>query len=601
MSLNFSDDEDVYAQGDDVNLEGDDINGRLDDDHIGDAEDGYIGLGADNVTGDERNEEEEKKKRKKSITFQLKNLFNDVALNKITNHIVKKRKSEHRNSCNSTWDSHRNDDQASNDIPGDDDILSEEEDELQKYVREEKNKIKQILPENDELWDIYMYLNLKKKRRKIDYNEKHYSAAIRKILEYVTNEYKNIISEKLFLNKTLKKYLILPDQSEFFQKSKIENVEKNTSIPIIRRRNSLKQIKKKLVELYNKGNCCSYTKDEELTHLYADDRDGEFFSDHPSSSGHYNRRGNSNENLNRNETNNFDQIRKDNNFIIEKEKLNLELTKLTDKYTRMVNKIRQHRRKSLKTNFNLFMNLINEVTSKLYFSVHSVLLMGDNQTDLTDVYKTIRRKYNIHDVLGKIQNLSQKKEFYEHYRAYLLYKYKSTYPVCDKVFKTHEMVNNVNIFNFKKFYSTEFGTEKFFVIREEEEKEEEEESVQHDDANAKGKVGQEKSDDFFSKDVYDVYDSNDFFHVNVRSDEVPAGTHVEKTARDPSNVQVSNACTNVPVDVISNISSGITGGNPVHTEPSVNGNVVEETPLERAKRIAREKKQKLMESRIKIV
>ncbi|GAB65423.1 hypothetical protein PCYB_061550 [Plasmodium cynomolgi strain B] len=191
----------------------------------------------------------------------------------------------------------------------------------------------------------------------------------------------------------------------------------------------------------------------------------------------------------------------------------------------MVHKIKQHRRKNLKTNFNLFMHLINEVISKLYFPVNNVLLMGDNRTDLTDIYKTVRRKYNIHDVLSKVQNLTQKKDVYEHYRAYLLYKYKTTYSVCDELFKTHQMGDNINIFNFKNFYNTDFGGDKFSVIRAGEGDEQEE--------GADGANGEEKADGV----------------DGMGGAEAPA----------------------------------------------------EETPLERAKRIAREKKQKLMESRIKII
>ncbi|KJP86500.1 hypothetical protein AK88_03876 [Plasmodium fragile] len=591
MSLNFSDDDEVYAQDGAKNGEPDDLNGGALGDPMGDVAEHYMGdqaedyMGdvADDPVGEEHNEQEEKKKRKKSMGFQLKNIFNDVALNKITSYIRKKRKSEKRNSYTSTWnDSHAGDNHGSSGEQGDsdDDGMGDEEDELQKYVREEKDKIKQILPQNDELWDIYMYLNLKKKKRKIDYNEKHYTAAIRKILECITNDYKTIVIAKLFENQVLKKYLILPDQSDFFKNSKIEYIGRNTSVPIIKRKNYLLEIKKKLVELYIKGNCCSYTKDEELCHLYGKEKDSGDLSEHQGEPS---------------QRSNVDQAGKDTNFIIEKEKINLELTKLADKYTRMVHKIKQHRRKNLKTNFNLFMNLINEVISKLYFPVNNVLLMGDNKTDLTDIYKTVRRKYNIHDVLSKVQTLSQKKEVYEHYRAYLIYKYKTTYSVCDELFKTHQMGENINIFNFKSFYNTDFGADKFCVIRSAEgDQQEEGAATSHgDDAVREQEVRKDEqgeSGDPFSGDVYDMYDAEDFFQVNVCPD-VAAGK--APAARDSSSVQAEATGT-------AHVNGGPVNGGPVNGDP-VNGAPVEETPLERAKRIAREKKQKLLESRGKII
>ncbi|SCO66151.1 conserved Plasmodium protein, unknown function [Plasmodium vivax] len=599
MSLNFSDDDEVYTQDGAKNGEGDDLNGGASEDPAGDAAEDYMGDAAEDYMGDaaedymgdaaedpvegERNEEEEKKKRKKSITFQLKNIFNDVALNKITSYIRKKRKREKRNSYTGEWnDSHGGDNQSSSggEEGGSDDAMGEEEDELQKYVREEKNKIKQILPENDELWDIYMYLNLKKKKRKIDYNEKHYTEAIRKILQCVTSDYKAVVIAKLFENKVLKKYLILPDQSDFFKNSKIEHIGRNTSVPIIKRKNSLLVMKKKLVEVYVKGNCCSYTKDEELCHLYGGEKDGADLSDHNGGADHYNMGDPHRGEFNReqpNQRSNLEQAGRDTNFVIEKEKINLELAKLTDKYTRMVHKIKQHRRKNLKTSFNLFMQLINEVMSKLYFPVNNVLLMGENKTDLTDIYKTVRRKYNLHDVLSKVQSLSQKKEVYEHYRAYLIYKYKSTYSACDQLFKTHQMGENINIFNFKSFYNTEFGADEFSVVRAQEAEGVEEANEAHEAGGASGvgssphgdaaKSGQGAPGDSFAGDVYDVYDAEDFFQVNV----APEG------------------------------KAGGAAGDAAGSAAAAGTAPVEETPLERAKRIAREKKQKLMESRVKII
>ncbi|GAB69981.1 hypothetical protein PCYB_007300 [Plasmodium cynomolgi strain B] len=218
MSLNFSDDDDVYTQDGAKNGEGDDLNAGAGEDPTGSVAEDYTGYAAEDYMGDavddpveeERNEQEEKKKRKKAWS-----------LNKITSYIRKKRKSEQRNSYTDKWnDSHGGDNQGSSDGEGgsDDDAMGDEmgdeEDELQKY------------------------------KRKIDYNEKHYTAAIRKILQCVTNDYKTVVIAKLFENQVLKKYLILPDQSDFFKNSKIEYIGRNTSVPIIRRKNYLLAIKK---------------------------------------------------------------------------------------------------------------------------------------------------------------------------------------------------------------------------------------------------------------------------------------------------------------------------------------------------------------------
>ncbi|CRG97225.1 conserved Plasmodium protein, unknown function [Plasmodium gallinaceum] len=510
----------------------------------------------------EDNLEGKKKKKKKSVVFQLKNLFNEVALNKINSYIEKKRKNEHRNSYDDDSNLYKDENEGSTD-----------EDELQKYVREEKNKIKQILPEKDELWEIYLYLNLKKKKRKIDYDEKYYSSLIKKILENVEKEYKDIIKEKLFQNKNFEEYLIITDFVDFLKSNNIQNIERNILIPLIKKKNSLIEIKKKLVELYNKGNCCSYIKDINFLNEKKEQN--------------LNEQVDSNDNIRNYENYNKKQ---NTNLIIEKEKLNLYLSKLYDKYAMMINKIKKHKRKDLRTNFNLFMNLINEVTSKLYFSIHNVFLMDDNNSNINDIYKTIRRKYNIHDVLSKIQKLTQKKEVYEHYRSYLIYKYKTTYPVCDNIFKNHIMKDNINIFNFKKFYNTEFLKEKFFIIREDEDTEIHNTNISDNEKNEKGEINNENKkkmnnnspEDLFTNDIY----NDDFFSVNMEKN------NCKENLQDNNNNYL-----NIPEK-----KEEKNQNNNINEQKDVeNNNNVEETPLEKAKRIAREKKKKLLESRIKII
>ncbi|CRG99073.1 conserved Plasmodium protein, unknown function [Plasmodium relictum] len=567
MSLHFSDEDDIYE--DNANKEKSENNDLNYDSFNDEKKNDENFIQKDHYDEMEECEVEEKKKRKKSVGFQLKNLFNDIALNKINSYIQKKRKSEHRNS----YDDNSN-------LYEDDNEEDSYEDELQKYVREEKDKIKQVLPEKDELWEMFIYLNLKKKKRKIDYDEKYYSLAIKKILENVEKEYKDIIKEKLFQNKNFEEYLIITDFSDFLKSNNIENIEKNTLIPLIKKKNSLKDIKKKLIELYNKGNYCSYIKEIN------------FFNEKKEEN--LNEEGDNNNNSRKYET----YKRQSTNLIIEKEKLNLSLSKLSDKYSLMINKIKKHKRKDLRTNFNLFMNLINEVTSKLYFSIHNVFLIDDNNSNIADIYKTIRRKYNIHDVLAKVQKLTQKKEVYEHYRSYLIYKYKTTYPVCDDAFKNHIMKDNINIFNFKKFYNTEFSKEKFFIIKDYEKTETQNENISNTEKNEKEEMMSQnkKKDKTSSEDLYtnDVY-NDDFFNVNMQND-------------CSKNLQNGNTDLNIPekkeekneINNNNNDNKNIFEQKNMENENNDNNNL-NETPLERAKRIAREKKKKLLESRIKII
>ncbi|KAI4841471.1 uncharacterized protein MKS88_000007 [Plasmodium brasilianum] len=640
MSLNFSEDDEIYEeQVEAKNSESNNLNYDNGKNYFNDENFDNYGEEEHNYMKESEEVEEKKKKRKQSMTFQLKNLFNDVALNKINSYIrKKKRKSEQRNSYSSNFNSQGDDEHGQEMGDGYDEDADSEEDELQKYVREEKNKIKQILPEKDELWDIYMYLNLKKKKRKINYNLKNYTAAIKKLLECVHNEYKNIISEKLFGNKIFVQYLIINDSSEFFKNSSVEYIGKNMSIPIIKKSNTLFEIKKKLINLYNKGNCCNYLKEidipageeKEETNVYEQYGSRKYdkyltnnYSDNNNNNGSSDNVGNGNDNYGNNDDNgNFERANLDygNNintsrssisgkkaqdntsFIIEKEKLNIEISKLTEKYSKMIYRIKQHKRKDLRTSFNLFMNLINEVTSKLYFSVHNVLLMEDNSANLADIYKTIRRKYNIHDVLAKVQKLTQKKEIYEHYRSYLLYKYKTTYPVCEEVFKNHEMRDNINIFNFKKFYNTEFSNDKFSIIREDEvapTREEEQEGKLHDGGvmhNEKDKKTRaEAAEDIFTNDVYD---NEDFFSINVQKGENSSGN--KETDSKVYNTSNNNSDSNNNNNNKNN-NNNSASTNDDHKANTGENDIVEETPLERAKRIAREKKKKLMESRTKII
>ncbi|SBS81432.1 conserved Plasmodium protein, unknown function [Plasmodium ovale] len=589
MSLNFSDDDEVYEhgwvkKGENDNLSQDEAKRNYDDkneeekSYYSDKNEGMFEE-KNEVREDEESDVKNKKKRKKSMTFQLKNIFNDVALNKINSYIKKKKKKEEKNNYGG--------EEISEDEESCDKDNFSEEDELAKYVKEERNKIKQIIPEKDELWDIYIYLNLKKKKRKIHYNEKDYTVAIKKVLDYVQKEYTQIINEKLFRNKTFEQYLIIRDPEIFYQSSNIENVEKNTSIPIIRKKNILMEIKKRLVELYNKGNCFSYLKEVTFPMNSNDGKEDNLYEE--------------DDNIN-NMNDNYDHKKNvDTNFIIEKEKLNMELAKLSDKYIQMIKKIKQHKRKDLRTSFNQFMNLINEVTSKLYFSIHNVLLMNDGNTNLADVYKTIRRKYNIHDVIEKVQKLTQKKEIYEHYRSYLIYKYKTTYPVCDDVFKTHQMMDDINIFNFKKFYNTEFSMDNFSVIRKEETEGGVTEGLDGLDTHVTSHGNKEKIRERDSEELFanDVYESDDFFHINVpkeidANEKTTAETKAKADAESQgaAKKQESHGIGAVKVPSLHTADGSAASGGTGHPE---------ETPLERAKRIAREKRQKLMESRVKII
>ncbi|SOV14902.1 conserved Plasmodium protein, unknown function [Plasmodium gaboni] len=604
------------------NLQGEDINN----------EDTYIG--PDEGTEAEL---EGKKKKKKSVIFQLKNLFNDVSLNKLNAYIRKKRrKSEEEMNSNDNFsrssyekegekeknpkkkkkndhvDNYKDDNYKDNiykdniyddkifdnsdDNLYNDDILNnpsdEEEDELQRYVREEKNKMKQIMPEKDDLWELYIYMNLKKKKRKIEYNEKQYSSAMNKVFNNLENEYKNIIKEKLFNKIIFKEYLVIKDDVEYFKNNHIMNIEKNITIPIIKKKNLLSEMKKKLILLYNKGICCNYIKEISINSVGKIDEQRNSYENLDGSSLR----------VNENMDNYINKIQDNNYLIIEKESLNIGLNKLFDKYCIIVHKIKAHRRKDLRRNFNSFMELINEVFTKLYFSIHNIFLTDEDMNiNLTDIYKTIRRKYNMHDVLDKLQKLTHKKECYEHYRSYLLYKYKTTYSVCDEVFKNHIMNDNINIFNFKKFYNTDFSKDNFTIIKQEQ-------KITTNDNELHNFIydqnDNEEDRNIFTNDIY----NEDFFTININ--------HMEnKNTQSPQNdtVTISQKIYNVkPKDNIipitkenhtynnNNINNININNNNINNNSNIY-NVVEETPLEKAKRIAREKKKQLMNNRVKII
>ncbi|ETW30617.1 hypothetical protein PFFCH_01919 [Plasmodium falciparum FCH/4] len=594
---------------------------------------------------------EGKKKKKKSVIFQLKNLFNDVSLNKLNTYIRKRRrksqeemnsndhfsrssyekegekeknnKKKKRNEngyaygednyndniydnsddklFNDSYNNMYNDDILNDQSREDVDVDVDEEDELQKYVREEKNKMKQIMPEKDELWELYIYMNLKKKKRKIEYNEKQYSNAMNKVFSNLENEYKSIIKEKLFGKIIFKEYLVISDDVEYFKNNHIMNIGKNMTIPIIKKKNLLSEMKRKLILLYNKGICCNYIKEISIN-----------------SGGKINEQTNSYQNqdgsslrINENMDYYINKIQ-DNNLIIEKESLNLYLNKLFDKYCIIVHKIRTHRRKDLRMNFNSFMDLINEVFTKLYFSIHNIFLTDEDMNiNLTDIYKTIRRKYNMHDVLDKVQKLTHKKECYEHYRSYLLYKYKTTYSVCDEAFKNHIMNDNINIFNFKKFYNTDFSKENFTIIKEEQKINTNDNDFHHftyDQNNA------EEHTNIFTNDIY----NEDFFSINVNNMEAKG---IQPPHRDTTTVPEKsyNAKTKDHITPVlkeehaynnnnnnnnknnNNNNNNNKNNNNNNNNDNNNNNVVEETPLEKAKRIAREKKKQLMNNRVKII
>ncbi|CDU16653.1 conserved Plasmodium protein, unknown function [Plasmodium yoelii] len=584
MSLNFSDDDIYENKGEEIPHENN-LNEDIGNNEVNFNEEGY---GDEYVDELEKNEQNEKKK-KKTITFQLKNIFNEAALKQINNDINKKRKSEKRDSYNDDNYNMMGQDEFEEKYSDDDD-----DDELKKYVQDEKNKIKQLIDEKDELWDMYIYLNLKKKKRKIDYTEERYTNAIKKVLDSFCNEYKNLIIEELFKNKKFEKYLIVHDIDIFFKNNNLENVHKNTTIPIINKKNNLLNIKKKLVDIYNKGNCFNYLKEvtvDKMSKLNESEEDEFEFNNNESP----------NDDKNEymfNDNNKIGEL--DTHFIIEREKLNMKINRIEYKYVKLIQTVKQYKRKHLRTSFNLFMNLINEVTSKLYFSIHNVLLINDEKNNLADIYKTIRRKYNIHDVLNKIQNLTQKKEVYEHYRSYLIYKYKSTHPICNNTFKNHKMDENINIFNFKKVYNTKF-VNNFSLIQDENdighdehfnktENSMSENKTNIDVNNNMNKNKKDSEENIFSQDVYE----EDFFNIDTQNKEIDKTNYVKTDNledREKNNEINHNANNLVSGKQDAQNKSGSTDA------PTT----IEETPLERAKRIAREKKKKLMENKTKII
>ncbi|CAD2086821.1 conserved Plasmodium protein, unknown function [Plasmodium vinckei lentum] len=584
MSLNFSDDDIYENKGDEIPYEN-----NLNED-IGNNEVNFNGdlYGDEYADEFERNanieeDEQKEKKKKKTIIFQLKNLFNEAALKQINSDINKKRKNEKRNSYNDDYSNMMDHDEF------DEKYSDNDDDELKKYVQDEKNKIKQLVDEKDELWDMYIYLNLKKKKRKIDYTEERYTSAIKKVLDSFCSEYKNMIIENLFKNKHFEKHLIVSDIDIFFKNNNIENVYKNTTTPVINKKNNLLEIKKRLVDTYNKGNCFNYLKEvsvDNRARLNGATEDEYGFENDESI------------NEDKSEYMFNDSSKRgelDTNFIIEREKINLKINKLEHKYIKLIQTVKQYKRKHLRTNFNLFMNLINEVTSKLYFSIHNVLLINDGENNLADIYKTIRRKYNIHDVLNKVQNLTQKKEVYEHYRSYLIYKYKSTYPICNNTFKNHQMEENINIFNFKKTYNTKF-TNNFSLLQDENDlgdehfnKAENSMSANKTDINANNNMNinnKQVEENIFAQDVYE----EDFFNIDTQNKESDIKTDSWED-REKNNEMNPNA------NSLASTKQDTQNKSDIPNEPTT----IEETPLERAKRIAREKKKKLMESQAKIL
>ncbi|VWU49808.1 conserved protein, unknown function [Hepatocystis sp. ex Piliocolobus tephrosceles] len=606
MSLNFSDDEDeVYEKegiesnndvrdGDD----GDNVKPKLSNNFFTEKND-YGDLNED-VYGEEPKE--------------------DVAGEEEANEEMKKaRKKSGENNDNMGGDSEEEEET--------------EEEKIRKYIKEQNEKIKQILPEKDEFWDIYMYLNLKKKRRKIDYNEKEYTAAVNKILEAMKNEYKNVLNEKLFKNEKLKEYLIITDSETFYKNSKIENIDKNITFPMIRKSNLLTEMKKGLLQLYYKGNCFNYLKEINYEHVnanegkegyegYEDTYDENNITDNEEKEGYremYDEKYTNNNDYRVNDKNNdnyyyFDKNRMNRineNAIIESEKINLELSRLYNKYNQMIQKIKHHKKKSIRTNLNIFMNLITEVFSKLYLTMNNALMTYDKNTNLIDLYKTIRRKYNIHDVLSKIQKLTKKKEVYEHYRSYLLYKYKTTYNTCQDLFNTHVMQDSINIFNFKQFYNTEFSSDDFGAILEQQHEEDtifsssvfaKKFNLNPDIRNNKSNKTKEAEKTQFMND--EVYSYDTFFDINAPS-KVPDNDQAKTTATNAATATTAATATGTTAATATGTTAATatttTTTTTTATTDDQNKENLNETPLERAKRLAREKKKKLLESRIKII
>lgn len=614
MSLNFSDDEDTYeekiGEGQNKKEEWGEDQFREENENDFDA----------TVEGEQETEpvEEVKKKKKTSLGFHLKNVFNDVALKRVEKYIRKKRKRENLNTGEEFFDDEENEGDASNEEEG-----NEDEGDLERYVREEQKRLAELIPEKDEFWEMYIYLNLKKKKRKIEYDPTYYSNAFKKILENVKKDYIKIIEEHLFKNEKLQEYFITTDVTDILQNlpNNIFQIEKFLKARVIQKCYSLSEINRKLTHLFNKGTFCNYVREvnmynqEELTGdsgTYGYRNDGYFDMG-------------ANQNKEKEREAEMEQEKKDNEFhrslstsvILERENINMLLKKLYEKYVDIINKVKRHQRSELRSNFNLFMNLINEVTSKLYFNIHNVLVTDEN-LKIADIYKTIRRKYNIHDVLAKIQKLTQKKEVYEIYRSYLLYKYKTTEAICDDAFKNHIMEDNVNVFNFKKFYNTDFAEDIQSIIKEVKEKVNSDEEEDEEDEGEVGMYGLGKErkaakdvkgefnkqrkypvDESYKNDVY----TDEFFNIDKGSgrDRESSNTYSGKVEVPVSNEHASTFSKYETKEKRDNslvASPRIEQTNNGKTEKSEQK---EETPLERAKRIAREKKKMLLEAKSKII
>lgn len=616
MSLNFSDDEDTYepkaGEGEQKKEWG--------EEHFGEENENDFSVPVEEgVEGEPEAEPVEvKKKKKTSLGFHLKNVFNDVALKKVEKYIKKKRKRECLNAGEEFFDDEENEDDVSNEEEG-----NEDEGDLERYVREEQKRLAEMIPEKDEFWEMYIYLNLKKKKRKIEYDPTYYSNAFKRILENVKKDYIKIIEEQLFKNEKLKEYFITTDVTDILKNlpNNIFQIEKFLKARVIQKCYSLSEINRKLTDLFNKGNFCNYIREVNIYSPQGLTGDVDAFG--------YRNDGyldiGANQNREKDREAEMEQEKKDNEFhrslstsvIRERENVNMLLKKLYEKYTDIINKVKRHQRSELRSNFNLFMNMINEVTSKLYFNIHNVLVTDEN-LKIADIYKTIRRKYNIHDVLAKVQKLTQKKEVYEIYRSYLLYKYKTTETMCDDAFKNHIMQDNVNVFNFKKFYNTDFSEDVQSIIKTIKEKEDSDEEEEEDDAGEvgmhglgkEGKAAKDVKGEFNKQRKYPVDESykndvytDDFFNIDKGSgrDRENINMYSSKAEVPVSNEHASTSSKYINKEKRDNspvASPRIEQTNSGKTEKSEHK---EETPLERAKRIAREKKKMLLEAKSKII
>lgn len=615
MSLNFSDDEDTYepqvGEGEKKQKWSEEHFGEENEnDFEATVEEGVEEQGAEPV-------EEVKKKKKTSLGFHLKNVFNDVALKRVEKYIKKKRKRQCLETGEEFFDDEEHEDDASNEEEGD-----ENEGDLERYVREEQKRLADMIPEKDEFWEMYIYLNLKKKKRKIEYDPTYYSNAFKKILENLKKDYIKIIEEHLFKNEKLREYFITTDVADILTNlpNNIFQMEKFLKARVIQKCYNLSEMNRKLTDLFNKGTFCNYVTEVNMYNQKGLTGD----------SGSYGYRNDGyfdigmNQNREKDGEEEMEQEKKDNEFhrslstsvIRERENVNMLLKKLYEKYVDIISKVKRHQRSELRSNFNLFMNLINEVTSKLYFNIHNVLVTDEN-LKIADIYKTIRRKYNIHDVLAKVQKLTQKREVYEVYRSYLLYKYKTTEAICDDAFKNHIMQDNVNVFNFKKFYNTDFSEDVQSIIKDVKEKEDSDEEEAEDEGevgmhglgkerkaakDVKGEFNKQRKypvDESYKNDVY----TDDFFNIDKGSgrDRENINTYSSKVEVPASNEHATTFSKYVNKEKRDNslvASPRIEQTNNGKTEKSEHK---EETPLERAKRIAREKKKMLLEAKSKII